>query len=68
MSSASQCPFSLQNGCGIADRFVMFFRERAREGYDKDMAIVQPDTAERRKIRKDFGRLKKTVKQMLFFL
>ena len=46
----------------------MFFRERAREGYDKDMAIVQPDTAERRKIRKDFGRLKKTVKQMLFFL
>ena len=57
---------TLQNGCAIADRFIMFFRERAKEGYDKDMAIVQ-DNAERRKIRNDFGRLKKTVKQMLLF-
>ena len=44
----------------------MFFRESAKERYDKDMEIVQ-DTAERRKITNDFGRLKKTVKQMLLF-
>ena len=58
---------TLGKGCSISDRFVFFFAECARAGYEKDKAVADIDAKERTKIRNDFTRLKRTVKLMLLF-
>ena len=57
---------TLTKGCTIADRFVFFFAERARAGYDEDKALDM-DATETKKVRNDFTRLKRTVRLMLLF-
>ncbi len=56
----------LPSKCTIADRFFFFFSELAKEGYERDLAM-DLDPTFRKKLRNDFGRLKKTVKLMLLF-
>ena len=58
---------ALGQRCTISDRFVFFFAEMAKAGYEKDKDTAGVSQEEKKKTRNDFTRLKRTVKIMLLF-